>query len=134
MAARVADGAGPAGELVDASGADPPELVSLAHAWRVADTTGAPLAEVWSRVARDLGDRIEQRRAVAIALAGARSSAGLLAGLPVVGVLLGSAMQAQPLRVLFATATGHAVLLVGVCLESAGLGWTQWLTARAETA
>lgn len=136
LAARVADDPDTAGtgDPADTSGADPPEVACLGHAWRVAHTTGAPLAEVWSRVAHDLADRTAQRRAVAIALAGARSSAALLAGLPVVGVLLGTAMQAQPLRVLFATSTGHAVLLVGVCLDAAGLGWTHWLTARAEAA
>jgi tight adherence protein B len=134
MAARAATGGDPRGDSATTSGTDPPQLASLAHAWQVANTTGAPLAEVWSRVARDLAERIEQRRAVAIALAGARSSAALLAMLPIVGVLLGTAMQAQPLRVLFLTATGHAVLLIGVCLDAAGLGWTHLLTARAETA
>ena len=108
------------------------DLAALEQAWRVAATTGAPLAEVWSRVARDLNQQVEQRRAVAGALAGARSSAALLAGLPVVGVLLGTAMQAQPLHVLAATSAGHVMLLLGVCLDAAGLGWTHWLTARAE--
>ncbi len=116
----------------DGDGDEVSELAALAHAWRVAVATGAPLAEVWTRVARELADRIEQRRAVAIALAGARSSAALLAVLPVVGIALGTAMQAEPVRVLFTTATGHAVLLIGVCLDAAGLGWTHWLTARAE--
>ncbi len=108
------------------------DLAALEHAWRVAATTGAPLADVWSRVARDLNQQVEQRRAVAGALAGARSSSALLAVLPVVGVLLGTAMQAEPLHVLAATSAGHVMLLLGVCLDAAGLGWTHWLTARAE--
>ncbi len=127
LAARVEAGAEP-----DTSGAADADLAALEHAWRVAATTGAPLAEVWSRVARDLSQQIEQRRAVAGALAGARSSAALLAGLPVVGVLLGTAMQAEPLHVLAATSAGHVMLLLGVCLDAAGLAWTHWLTARAE--
>jgi tight adherence protein B len=126
LAARVEAGAEPDPAARDA------DLAALEQAWRVAATTGAPLAEVWSRVARDLNQQVEQRRAVAGALAGARSSAALLAGLPVVGVLLGTAMQAQPLHVLAATSAGHVMLLLGVCLDAAGLGWTHWLTARAE--
>jgi tight adherence protein B len=126
LAGRVEAGAEPNEAAPDA------DLAALEHAWRVAATTGAPLADVWSRVARDLTQQIEQRRAVASALAGARSSAALLAGLPVVGVLLGTAMQAQPLHVLAATSAGHVMLLLGVCLDAAGLGWTHWLTARAE--
>jgi tight adherence protein B len=126
LAGRIEAGAEPNAAALDA------DLAALEHAWRVAATTGAPLAEVWSRVAHDLNQQIEQRRAVAGALAGARSSAALLAGLPVVGVLLGTAMQAQPLHVLAATSAGHVMLLLGVCLDAAGLAWTHWLTARAE--
>ncbi len=128
LAARVEARADPSADAEPAAA----EFAALEHAWRVAAATGAPLAQVWSRVARDLTQQIEQRRAVTTALAGARSSAALLAGLPVVGVLLGTAMQAEPLRVLATTSAGHVVLLLGVSLDAAGLGWTHWLTARAE--
>lgn len=108
------------------------ELVGLAHAWRLSASTGVPLAQVCARVAADLAAQVEQRRAVTAALAGARSSAALLAGLPIVGLLLGTAMQAQPVHVLLATPAGRSVCLAGVCLDAAGLLWTHWLTARAE--
>ena len=94
--------------------------------------TGAPLADVCARLARDLTDRIDQRGAVATALAGARSSAALLAVLPALGLALGSAMQADPVTVLLSTPAGHALLVVGVALDAAGLLWTARLAAGAE--
>jgi tight adherence protein B len=119
-----------------AAGEDPAftaaALAGLGHAWRVADGTGAPLAAVCERVAGDLAARVDQQQAVSVGVAGARSSAALLAGLPVVGLLLGTAMDAHPVDVLFASASGRLVCLAGVVLDAAGLLWTQWLTARAE--
>lgn len=111
---------------------DAPALAGLAQAWRVAAVTGAPLAAVVGRVADDLAAQAEQRRSVTSAVAGARSSAAMLAGLPLLGLLLGAAMQARPLDVLFGSPSGRLVCLVGVTLDAAGLLWTQWLTARAE--
>lgn len=107
-------------------------LAALGHAWRLAASAGVPLAQVCRRVAADLAAAREQSQAVGSALAGARSSAGLLAGLPILGLALGTAMQADPVEVLFATPSGQVVCLIGVCLDAAGLLWTHWLTARAE--
>jgi tight adherence protein B len=107
-------------------------LSGLAPAWQLAATTGAPLAEVCGRVAHDLAAHIDQRRAVTSALAGARSSAALLAVLPVLGLLLGTGMQARPVPILLQTSAGHGVLVAGVALDAAGVLWTHWLAARAE--
>lgn len=123
-AERCAIGDDPAFEAAD--------LAALGHAWRLAGGTGAPPAAVCGRVADDLAARIEQHRAVSVGVAGARSSAGLLAGLPVVGLALGTAMDAHPVEVLFGSPSGQLVCLAGVTLDAAGLLWTQWLTARAE--
>jgi tight adherence protein B len=111
-----------------------PALIPLGRAWRVAADTGAPLAEVVDHVAADLAGRIALRRDVTAAVAGARSSAFLLAVLPVLGVLLGAAMQADPLRVLFGSAAGRLLCLLGVALDACGLAWTYRLTARAQCA
>lgn len=118
-----------------ADGRDPPaatdELRPLRMACVLANRSGAPLATVVRRVADDQATMVAQRDAVGAALAGARSSAVLLAGLPVLGLLLGAAMQAQPLAILFGTAAGRLVCLVGVVLDAAGLLWTQRLAMSA---
>lgn len=107
------------------------DLKPLAHAWAVATVTGAPLAEVVTRVADDVAARAEARRAVTGAVAGARSSAALLAGLPALGLALGAGMQAHPLAVLLGSPYGRLLCLLGVALDCAGLIWTERLAARA---
>lgn len=108
------------------------ELVPLGRAWQVAADSGAPLAEVVLRVAGDIAARVTRRRDVSAAVAGARSSAALLAVLPVLGLLLGAAMQAHPLEVLFGSPAGRLLCVVGVALDACGLAWTHRLAVRAQ--
>lgn len=115
--------------LVSSGAAD---LQPLAHAWRVGEHTGAPMADVLGRVAADLSDLDGQRRAVAVALTGPRSSAALLAGLPLVGIALGAAMGARPLAFLFGASAGRLLCCAGLALDAAGVLWTQRLMQRAE--
>lgn len=110
------------------------DLAPVAHAWRVAEQAGAPLADVLGRVAADLADLEQQQRAVAVALAGPRSSAALLAGLPVVGIVLGVAMGARPLAFLVGTPHGRLVCCAGALLDATGVIWTQRLMRRAQRA
>jgi tight adherence protein B len=107
-------------------------LAPLAHAWRVAAVTGSPMADVLARVASDLADDEDQQRAVAVALAGPRSSAALLAGLPLVGIALGAAMGAHPLTFLLGSPGGRVCCCIGVALDAAGVLWTQRLMHRAQ--
>jgi tight adherence protein B len=106
-------------------------LRPVAAAWRVASQTGAGLADIIDRVEMDLGRRREQEVEVATKLAGARSSAVLLALLPVLGLVLGSAMGADPMSMLFGSVAGQALLGIGVLLDSAGLIWTAHIVGRA---
>lgn len=116
---------------VSGAGADR-ELIMIAQAWQLAMTLGMPIGGALARVDDDVQVRRAQRRAVAAALAGPRSSAALLAGLPVLGVILGVAMGARPLSVLFDTAAGRLLLCVGVLLDAAGVAWTARLISSAE--
>lgn len=108
-----------------------PALVGIGSAWSVATASGAPVGAVLERVVADLVARREQARSVTAALAGPRSSAVVLAVLPVLGVLLGLAMDADPLGFLFGSPTGQLVCLIGVALDLAGLFWTRRLAASA---
>jgi len=127
--AAAGTGADPAAVLLAAVDLEP-----LGHAWRVAAISGAPMADVLARVAADLADLEQQHRAVAVALAGPRSSAGLLAGLPVVGIALGVAMGAEPLPFLLGTPPGRVLCGAGVLLDALGVMWTQRLMRRAQRA
>ena len=105
-----------------------PRLAHLAVALGLADRTGTALVDVLARVRADVLAEQASRRAVAEAVAGPRSSALLLAALPVIGLGMGAALGAHPLHVLTRTPAGLAALTAGVVLELAGLLWTLWLT------
>ncbi len=100
--------------------------------WSVSERSGAPAAAVLDRVEQDLRARQGQRREVAAALAGARSTGTLLAVLPLLGIGLGAGMGAHPVTVLLAQPRGQLALVAGVLLEALGVLWTSRIIAAAE--
>ena len=109
-------------------------LSGLAACWRVAVDRGAGLAAGLDRLEAALRAERDQRADLQSQLAGARSTAVLLAGLPVLGLLLGTALGAHPLHVLLHTGAGLACLAVGGVLEGAGLWWALRIVRGAEAA
>jgi tight adherence protein B len=109
-----------------------PDTRPIGLAWQLGEETGLALGGVLDRVAADLAAADEQRRTVAIALAGARSSAALLTGLPVLGLALGAAMGAHPGGFLLGAGAGRAVCCAGVLLDVAGVLWMRAILRRAE--
>ena len=107
-------------------------LARLAAVWSVSQHAGAGLADGCERIADWLRDDEALRREVAAQLSGARASARLLAGLPVLGILLGSGMGARPLAVLLGTPYGVACLVLGTMLAALGLWWTERLARDVE--
>jgi tight adherence protein B len=106
-------------------------LVVLGVALHVASRSGIPLAEVLSGVRGDVSHDRDLRRRVSSVLAGPRSSAALLATLPVLGLVLGAGLGADPAHVLLRTGAGSFALAAGVLLDLAGLWWTIALSRRA---
>ena len=113
-----------------ANGPDDP-LDRVAFAWRLSATTGVPLAESLGRVRADLTDQAATRRELNALVAGPQASATILALLPLLGTVLGSAIGADPVGVLFGTPIGRVLLCVGLALDAAGLFWTMHLIDRA---
>jgi tight adherence protein B len=93
--------------------------------------TGCSLAALLAAVQDDLSARRRTDRDLRSSTAGPRASAALLAGLPLLGVAMGSGVGADPWGVLTTTSTGQVLLVAGVGLEMAGLAWTRWLLLRA---
>ena len=106
------------------------ELDRVADAWRVAERHGLALAELLSAARADLGARIRFRSRTDASLAGARATATILAGLPLLGVGLGQLMGAHPLQVLFVSPAGRYLLPLGTGLACAGLLWADEITRR----
>ncbi|MGY1679699.1 type II secretion system F family protein [Geodermatophilus sp. SYSU D01176] len=117
-------GAEPDGELGVALG-------RVAAAARLSARTGCSLAAVVGAVEDDLRARSRQRLELRSATAGSQASAALLAGLPVLGLVMGAGVGADPWRVLTTTVPGQALLVAGVALEVAGLAWSARLVRRA---
>lgn len=93
--------------------------------------TGCGLAEVVAAVESDLARNDKQRADLRATAAGHRATVALLAGLPILGLAMGSGIGAEPLQILTTTAIGHVLLVIGVALELLGLAWSRGMSQRA---
>ena len=92
--------------------------------------TGCSLADVVTAVDGDLRARRGHRQELRAAVAAPRASAMLLAGLPLLGLAMGSGVGADPWHVLTGTGTGQVLLTTGVALELVGIAWSRRLVGR----
>ena len=99
-------------------------LAYLAACWEVAAETGAGLAGVVDALAVSLTEREEQRAEVSARTSGPRTTALVLAGLPLVGMAMSAGLGGSPLVFLFTTPTGLLCLGLGVLLDVVGAWWT----------
>ncbi|MEV8456829.1 type II secretion system F family protein [Streptomyces sp. NPDC052095] len=109
-------------------------LAGVAACWRVAADRGAGLAAGMDRLEGALRAEARGRAELRAQLAGAWSTVAVLALLPVLGLGLGAALGADPLRVLLHTPAGLACLAAGGLLEAAGLRWAAGIVRAGEAA
>lgn len=102
----------------------------LSAAVLLSNRTGCSLADVVTAVDGDLRARRGHRQELRAAVAAPRASAMLLAGLPLLGLAMGSGVGADPWHVLTGTGTGQALLVTGVALELVGVAWSRRLVGR----
>lgn len=105
--------------------------VRLIAGVRLSSQTGCAMADVIAAVESDLAGSIHRRADVQATAAGHRATVALLAGLPILGLLMGSGIGAEPIQLLTTTPIGHVLLLGGITLELLGLAWSRRLTDRA---
>ncbi|MEU5903925.1 hypothetical protein ABZ780_06070 [Micromonospora sp. NPDC047467] len=96
---------------------------------RLADRTGAPLAELVERIEADARATDRGLAAAAAQAAGARATAWLLAALPVGGIGLGYGIGVDPLAVLLHSTVGGVCAVLAVALQVIGLFWAERLGA-----
>lgn len=109
-------------------------LAGVAACWRVAVDGGAGLAAGLDRLEGALRAERRRREELRAQLAGAWSTVAVLALLPVLGLGLGAALGADPLRVLLHGPAGLVCLAVGGLLETAGLLWAGRIVRAGEAA
>jgi len=124
-----APGTGPAPPLPVGAFAEAVARISVAA--ELSMRTGCSLATVIAAVEDDLRARLGRGQELRSLTAGPRASVALLAGLPVLGLAMGSGVGAHPWHVLTATGGGQLLLVLGVAFELAGISWSARLTARA---
>ncbi|MCV2491757.1 pilus assembly protein TadB [Geodermatophilus sp. YIM 151500] len=122
---------GVGGSAPDAGDPVAEALDRVSAAVLLSQRTGCSLSAVVGAVEDDLRARGRQLQELRSAVAGPRASAGLLAALPLLGLVMGTGIGADPWRVLTTTGTGQALLVLGVSLEWAGLAWSRRLVRGA---
>lgn len=96
---------------------------------RLADRTGAPLAELVERIEADARATDRGLAAAAAQAAGARATAWLLAALPIGGIGLGYGIGVDPVAVLLHSTVGGVCAVLAVALQVVGLFWAERLGA-----
>jgi tight adherence protein B len=113
-----------------ARGGDVADLSSRVDAaTRVADESGAPLADLLERLEGEGRTLSRARGAAAAQASGAQATAWLLAALPAGGVALGEGVGTDPLHVLLHTPIGAACAGGAMVFQVAGLTWVHRLAA-----
>jgi tight adherence protein B len=108
----------------------PAQWDRLAVCWQLAIDHGLAISTLMRAAQRDIGERQRFSARVMSAMAGARATAAILAGLPAFGVLLGQLIGARPLSFLLNGRAGGCLLVVGLTLACAGLLWSDRITDR----
>ncbi|MGW0432392.1 type II secretion system F family protein [Micromonospora sp. NPDC003197] len=111
---------------------DTDRITSLTRsAIRLAEQTGAPLADLLERIEADARATDRGLAAAAAQAAGARATAWLLAGLPLGGIALGFGIGVDPVSVLLHTPIGAGCTIAAIGLQFAGLAWANRLSSSA---
>ena len=122
-------------EITDAGvpilGRDDALATDARAAARLAHSSGVPLADLVSSLARVEAVRESARLSVTVAMAGPRASASLLGWLPVAGLVIGAMVEPRTIGVLSTTALGWGLMGGALLLMAAG---RRWMTALLRTA
>lgn len=107
-------------------------LYSVAAIWDVAHSSGTSLADILQKITEGQRQTLEVRRALHVELAGPRTTARMMSALPLLGLLLGVLLGANPLGWLISSSGGLAVMVGGLALNIAGYRWIQKVVSRVE--
>jgi tight adherence protein B len=106
----------------------------VAACWEVAQGSGTGLAASLATLADAARETERVRAELRTGLAEPRATAVVLAALPLLGLLLGTALGADPVQWLLGSAIGRLVLLAGLALEAVGAWWSWRITVSLEAA
>jgi tight adherence protein B len=108
-----------------------PHWVRIAVCWQLAADHGLAMSALMHTAQRDIAERQRFAGQVRSGMAGARATATILAGLPVLSVVMGQLMGAHPTAFLLGGRLGGCLLVVGLTLVCGGLLWSDRITDQA---
>ncbi len=103
----------------------------LAVCWQLAADHGLAMSALMQAAQRDIAERQRFSDQVRSAMAGARATAAILAGLPLFSVVMGQLIGARPMAFLLGGQLGGCLLVVGLTLVCGGLLWSDRITDQA---
>lgn len=112
----------------------PATAAAVAAACRLAADVGAPLVGVLDEVAASVAEESRAQAEREAAFAGPRTTVRVLAWLPVVGIVMGAALGADPFATAFDGGLGSAAAALGLVFFAAGRRWSARLVAQARRA
>ncbi|AGB26133.1 Flp pilus assembly protein TadB [Mycobacterium sp. JS623] len=116
---------------VAAGSALPAHWERLGVCWQLAQDHGLSIAPLMQTAQQDVVERERFSARVDAGMTGARTTAVVLAGLPLLGIGLGELIGAAPLSFLLSNGVGGWLLVIGIALVCAGMLWSDRITARA---
>ena len=123
------------GDVVQALRADAqrlPQLGHLAACWEVGAHSGSGMSAAVAQLLQSSRQNEELRATLEAELAGPRATAKILSGLPLIGLLLGIMLGADPVGWLSGTPIGWACLATGLSLTAIGAAWSQRMVHGVE--
>jgi len=109
----------------------PAQWARLAVCWQLAAEHGLAMSTLMRAAQLDIVERQRFTGQVMSAMAGARATATILAGLPMLSVVLGQLVGAGSVAFLLAGHVGGWLLVAGITLVCGGLLWSDRITDRA---
>jgi tight adherence protein B len=106
----------------------------VAACWEVAQGSGTGLAASLATLADAARETERVRAELRAGLAEPRATALVLAALPALGLLLGTALGTDPWHWLLGSTPGRLVLAAGLVLEAVGAWWSWRITVSLEAA
>lgn len=120
-AGRHAKSGGSGGRILAGYATGMPELRAVASAWEVAEEHGISHVGLLENTRRRIDGRLRHESSTQAALQGAQATTLILAGLPLLGILLGFGMGVNVPAFLLGGGIGGILLASGVGLGCAGL-------------
>lgn len=107
------------------------ELADIGKIWELSHVHGLPAADLLEQARRRIHARTRRAAEADANLTGPKATAVILSVLPVLGIALGEAMGARPVRLLTGGGLGGVLLVVGTVLLAAGPVWSSRIIGRA---